>query len=263
MGLFYLRRPLTRQTPPGKTPAPEANPPRLAFSGRFAGQLAVLLIILSTTGFSQCVVTTDQGGQLVTICTAYTARSGFLMNRPDQSQAQATTVYAGSPYLSFPIYEAGILEFTATNQRIPCQLALNLVTNQVLCRFSNDSVEYAILPDAFTVGDRRFVGKTSPKGERIYYRVLYAGKSRLFTHMRATLQLTKREPYSIDEPVDGTYVRQERYFLERQNSMSEITLSRKSVLKALGSPASPSGPAKDKLTVQELISFVASYDGFQ
>lgn len=81
--------------------------------------------------------------------------------------------------------------------------------------------------------------------------------------MRATLQLTKREPYSIDEPVDGTYVRQERYFLERQNSMSEITLSRKSVLKALGSPASPSGPAKDKLTVQELISFVASYDGFQ
>jgi hypothetical protein len=234
-----------------------------ALVGQSMVLLTGLLCLFSIAGFGQCTVTTDQAGRLVTICTDYASRSGFLMNRPDQSQAQETTVYAGSPYLSFPVYEAGIIEFTATRQRISCQLALNLVTNQVLCRFNNDSVEYAILPDSFTVGNRRFVGKASPKGERVYYMVLYAGKSRLLTQTRATLQVTKREPYALDEQFDGTYIRQERYFIERGNTMREITLSRKSVLKALGSPLSPSSPTKDKLTVQEMIGLVASHEGFQ
>ena len=233
--------------------------------GQGLGRLAVLLL-LSGVSFGQCVVTTNQAGHLVTICTGYAPKDGFLMNRPDQSQSQTTTVYGGSPYLSFPIYEAGVLEFTATDRKIPCQLAFNLAANQVICRFNKDSLEYAIIPDAFTVGSRRFVRKSSPRGEQVYYMVLYTGKSRLLAQLKSTLQLTKREPYVLDDLFDGTYVRQERYFIERANkSLQEVTPSKKSVLKALAVPPTqlPVTPTKDKLTVQEMIGLVATYDGFQ
>jgi hypothetical protein len=255
----------TKAVRSGEAPAFKCVFSQSALFSRVITRLAFLLPLLSVVSFGQCTVTRDQTGHLTTTCTGYANRSGFLMNRPDQSQAQTTTVYGGSPYLSFPIYEAGVLDFAATNQKIPCQLAFNLVTNQVLCRFNNDSLEHAILPDAFTVGTRRFVSKTSLKGDRLYYQVLYAGKTKLLAQTRVTLQLTKREPYTLEDQFDGTYIRKERYFIERLNkALQEVTPSKKSVLKALGTASRqhPLTSAKDKLTVQEMIGIVSSYDGF-
>lgn len=268
MALLHLTL-LSTLTPwvrPDALPAYEYAFSQSALFGRVIVRLVFLLPLLSGVSFGQCTVTRDQTGRLVTTCIGYAYRGGFLMNRPDQSQAQTTTVYGGSPYLSFPIYEAGMLDFAATNQKIPCQLAFNLVTNQVLCRFNNDSLEHAVLPDAFTIGTRRFIGRSSPKGDRVYYQVLYAGKSRLLAQTRVTLQLTKRESYTMEDQFDGTYIRKERYFIERENkALQEVTPSRKSVLKALGATSHQHSLtlAKDKLTVQEMIGIVGSYDGFQ
>ncbi|GAB3258508.1 hypothetical protein GCM10027347_21840 [Larkinella harenae] len=187
------------------------------------------------------------------------------MNRPDRSQAKSRTVYLGSPFLSFPVYEDGALELTATNQKIPGKIAFNLVTSQVFCQFTGDSLVHEVHPDAFVVGGRRFVRTGNNKGEQGYYQVLYAGKSRVLAQLKNTLRLTKREPYSLDVSYEGSYSRQERYFIELDGKAPRlITLSKKSVRKALGPAANRILPTtrSRQLTVPELIESIARYDGF-
>ncbi|RAJ89891.1 hypothetical protein LX87_05625 [Larkinella arboricola] len=211
----------------------------------------------------QCVVKNDYAGRLVTICNGYQPKAGFFMNRPDQSQTPKTTVYLGSPYLTFPVYEDGVLE--VNHYQTSCKIAFNLVTHQVLCRFESDSIEHAVLPDAFRVGAQRFVRKSGPQGPPVYYKVLYAGKSKVLAQIKGTLQETKREAYRLEE-FDGIYTRQERYLIELENKAPQaVTLSRKSVLRVLDhtSDPLPSTTLKNKLTVPELIEAVAAYDGFQ
>lgn len=176
-----------------------------------------------------------------------------------------TFVYAGSPYLSYPVYEDGLLEFRSNNQKIPCKIAFNLQTNQLLCRLANDSTERAIFPDVFTIGTKRFITKTDHSGNRIYYMVLYAGKSKLLMQLKMALKLTERRPYDQDILNDGAFIRQEHYFIELADStLRSVHLTRKSVLKALGSVpgrALPSGK-KNKMTVPDVVKAVAGYDGF-
>lgn len=232
---------------------------------RFIRRSVWLLVWLSGGSYGQCVVAKDQVGRLVTTCSRYAPKEGLLMNRPDQSQALTTTTYEGSPYLSFPIYEDGFLELGANQPPIGCKIAFNLVTNQVLCQLTGDSVGHAILPDAFRVGRGRFVCQLGPNDERVYYLILYAGKSRVLAQLETTLRLTKQEPYRLEERFDGRYSRQERYFIELAGKAAQsVSLSKKSVRKVLQvtSDQRLTSAHKNKLTVPELVGAVARYDGF-
>ena len=85
-------------------------------------------------------------------------------------------------------------------------------------------------------------------------------------HYSTRLVVTNQGPYSVEDDYDGSYIQRERYFIEVDTKpLREVSLSKNSVLKALDTPSEGDNPLarlKDKLTLSELISLVARYDGF-
>ncbi|WP_421825824.1 hypothetical protein [Larkinella sp.] len=228
-----------------------------------------LLGSLSLRGHSQCVVTQDAQKRVITTCRYYDSKDGFLMNRPDRSQSMTQVTYLGSEYLTFPVWQPGTLETGDSKKPIPCLIAFNIATNVVKCRFEGDEQEYEVQPDAFTVNDMRFISQVSEKGvqtSRIYYKVLYAGKTRVLKQLRCNLIVPKREAYTLDDPFDGTFRRQKTYFIQRNNDKPRtVNLSRKSVLSVLDDPTTRLNQylTQRKLDVLQLVNAVAYYDGFQ
>ncbi|MCF0049089.1 hypothetical protein LXM25_03400 [Dyadobacter sp. LJ53] len=157
------------------------------------GWLAIIGF-LTHDSYSQCLVSKDRLGSVITICKWYLPSNGLLINRPDKGQAQTTVVYTGSPYLSYPVYEDGLLEYRSNNQKVPCKIAFNLATNQIFCRLGNDSTELAIFPDIFTVGTKQFLSKSDGSGKKVYYMVLYAGRSKVLSQTKIILKRQKEGP---------------------------------------------------------------------
>ncbi|WP_460674020.1 hypothetical protein [Larkinella ripae] len=227
--------------------------------------LVGLLTVLAVESQGQCVVTEDKQKRVVTICQGYTAPLGLLVNRTDRKQSLSQTVYLGSEYLTYPVWQHGSLEFGNRRNAISCQIAYNLLTSQVLCQFEGDSVIRTVTPDAFTINDIHFVSQLNSKGDRTYYRVLYAGKIRLLAQYKCSLRRVEKEPYTLDQAFDGTYNRQKSFFIQRDDQpLRRVGLSRKSLLDALdGTPDKlPDYLTKKKLTIYELVDAVAYYDGF-
>ncbi|ADB36919.1 hypothetical protein Slin_0862 [Spirosoma linguale DSM 74] len=226
-----------------------------------------LLTLLYSISYSQCRVWQDESRRIITSCQGdKPTKSSFLLNRLDRGQAPGELVYLGNPFLTYPIYQEGTLELTPNQPVIHCQLAFNLVDHQVRCLLPGDSIERAVFPDAFTVNGRRFIARAGSIGHRSYDEVLYTGKSKVLVRHRATLTVFHKEPYQFDEPFDGAYTQNKRYFIELEGQpMQEVDLFKKSVLKILGkaSKLNGSGKLSNKLTPTELIGAVASYDGFR
>jgi hypothetical protein len=224
-----------------------------------------LLPLIQVACYGQCTVSMDDQKRIVTICQSYAEPNGLLINRTDRQQGMAQTVYLGSEYLTYPVWQNGSLTMSGSKTAIPCRIAFNLMTNQVICRFPEDSAIHLVAPDAFTINDIPFVSRVNGKSERAYYRVLYAGKTRLLVQYKCTLRPTNREPYALlDQAFDGIYQRQNNLYIQQNNEpIQRVRLSRKSlvtVLNALGKL--PDYHAPKKLTVQELVAAIAYYDGF-
>ncbi|MFC5407866.1 hypothetical protein ACFPMF_01000 [Larkinella bovis] len=214
----------------------------------------------------QCVVTEDRQKRVVTICETYVPPSGLLINRPDRKQVLAQTTYLGSEYLTYPVWQNGSLELANHRNSIPCRIAFNLMTRQVLCQFEGDSVVRVVMPDAFTINGMHFVSLPENKTERIYYRVLYAGKTRLLAQYKCSIRRVSNEPYAAEQAFDGTYFTQKSFYLQRDNQrLRRIGLSRKSLINALDvAPGTlPAYLTKKKMNVHDLVAAVAYYDGFQ
>lgn len=228
--------------------------------------LTGFLTVLRLVGYGQCVISQDEQKRVVTICQRYPSPDGLLINRTDRKQVLSETVYLGSEYLTYPVWQRGSLEFANRRNALPCQLAYNVLTNQVLCQFEGDSVIREVWPDAFTINEIHFVSRVDKKRERTYYRVLYAGKTRLLARYTCSLRPTSQEPYSADRLFDGIYHRQKSFYIQRDGQpLRRVSLSRKSLLDALDDPSGklPDYLTKKKLTIYELVDAVAFYDGFR
>lgn len=228
--------------------------------------LIILLSLLPVVSYGQCVVSQDEQKRVVTICQTYTDPSGLLINRTDRKQGLSQTVYLGSEYLTYPIWQIGSFKVAGSQNFIPCGIAYNLLTNQVLCQFPGDSVPHLISPEAFTINDMHFVSQLNKKAKRSYYRVLYEGKTRLLAQYNCMLRLVSNEPYTLEQSFDGTYLRKKSFYIQRQDNapLRSVQLSRKSILDVLAVPPTrlPSNLSKKKITVNELVSALAYYDGF-
>ncbi|GAB3900031.1 hypothetical protein GCM10028803_22190 [Larkinella knui] len=231
--------------------------------------LIVFLTLPGLRSYGQCVVSQDAQNRVITTCRYYDAKGGFLMNRPDRSQAITQVTYLGSEYLTYPVWQNGTVESGASEKPIPCKIAFNIATNVIKCLFEGDETIYEVQPDAFTVNDMRFISRVSEKGgktSRAYYLVLYAGKTRVLKQFRCTLSRTKKEAYASDEPFEGTFRQQKTYFIQRNNEkLRVVNLSRKSVLGVLDDQARRLDQyiTQRKLDVYQLVDAVAYYDGFQ
>lgn len=228
--------------------------------------LLVGLLVLQIVSYGQCVVSLDSQKRVVTICQTYPEPNGLLINRTDRQQGLMQTVYLGSEYLTYPVWQPGSLKVAGAQTFIPCGIAYNLLTHQVMCQFPGDSVSHVVVPEAFTVNDMHFASRLNRKGERSYYRVLYAGKTRLLAQYKCTLRPISNEPYTLDQSFDGTYLRQKSFYIQQDNELLRpVQLSRKSLLAVLDAPPArlPNSLPKNKLTVGELVSALAYYDGFR
>lgn len=139
------------------------------------------------------------------------------------------------------------------------------MNQQVVCQFPGDSVIHLVSPDAFTINDMHFVSELTSKAERSYYRVLYAGKTRLLAHYKCTLRPANKEPYTLDQSFDGIYQRQQSFYIQRgDKSIQHVRLSRKSILKVLDDPSGklPSYITQKILTIPELVAVLVFYDEF-
>ena len=226
-----------------------------------------LLTLLPSNIYCQCIVKQDESKNIITTCQGNTpTKNSFLINRQDQGQTTGLTVYLGNPFLTYPIYQDGTLEFATNQPRLSYKIAFNLVAQEVSFLLPEDNTEHAVFPDAFTLNGRHFVSRIDSYGKRQYYEVLYGGKSKVLAHHTSTLTVFNKEPYQLNETVDGTYRQQESYLIELEGkSPQKITLSKRSVLKVLDTKINHAllVKTKDKLTLLELIGAVASYDGFQ
>ncbi|RRB07736.1 hypothetical protein [Larkinella rosea] len=231
--------------------------------------LSGLVTLLSSVAHSQCVVSQDAKNRVITTCQFYAPKNGLLVNRPDRSQALTQVTFLGSEYLTYPIWQDGTLESGDPKKPIPCQIAFNIATNVVKCRFEGDEQEYEVQPEAFTIHDMRFTSQLRDKGSktsRVYYMVLYAGKTRLLKQIRSNLSVVKRDAYSLEQSFDGTFINSKTYFIQRNNErLRVVNLSRKSVLGVLKDPTSQLDNyiTQRKLDVNQLVDVVAYYDGFQ
>jgi hypothetical protein len=226
-----------------------------------------LLALLRFPGQSQCVVSQDAQKRVITTCQFYAPKGGFFMNRPDRSQAVTQAVFLGSEYLTYPVWQDGSVE--SGDSKKPCKISFNIATNVVKCVFEGDDQEYVVQPDAFTVNGTRFISQISEKAgktSRVYYMVLYAGKTRLLKQIRCNLSVVKRDAYAEEEAFDGTFRRQKTYYIQRNNErLRVVNLSRKSVLGVLDDQSSRLNQyiTQRKLDVFQLVNAVAYYDGFQ
>ncbi|MDB5240399.1 MAG: hypothetical protein JWP57_1024 [Spirosoma sp.] len=229
--------------------------------------LVVLLAMPPLVGsYGQCVVSLDEQHRVITVCQTYTEPNGLLINRTDRQQGLSRTVYLGSEYITYPVWQQGSIKEAGAPNYISCGLAYNLLTNQVFCQFPGDSVPHVVSPEAFTINDMHFVSRLNKKADRSYYRVLYAGKTRLLAQYKCTLRPVSNEPYVLEESFDGTYRRQISFYIQQDNaSLKPVKLSRKSLLGVLNVPSTrlPDSLSKNKLTIAELVNALAYYDGFR
>ncbi len=228
--------------------------------------LLVWLSVLQVVSYGQCVVSLDGQKRVVTICQTYTESGGLLINRTDRKQGLSQSVYLGSEYLTYPVWQPGSLKVEGAEKFIPCGIAYNLLTHQVLCQFAGDSVSHVISPESFLINDMYFVRRLNKKGERSYYQLLYAGKTRLLAQYKCNFRSVSNEPYMLKQSFDGEYLRQKSFYIQQDSELLRpVQLSRKSLLDVLDAPLTrlPDSLPKNKLTINELVSALAYYDGFR
>ncbi len=234
-----------------------------------ASILIGVFVLLSVTGHSQCTVSQDNQQRVITTCTFYAPNDGLFINRVDRVQAVSRVIYLGSEYLTYPIWQNGTLEMSGAPKAVPCRICFNLVTNDVQCQFAGDSGTYRVAPNAFTINGMRFVSQISQRSdkvERLYYRVLYGGKTKLLKLYRSRLSVRDNDVYKLDDSFNGTFVQQKTFYIQRDSELLRpVVLSRKSVLDVLDDPSGKLTQylTKKKLTIDELTGAVAYYDGFR
>jgi hypothetical protein len=201
------------------------------------------------------VVENDKG-QLVTTFDIY---------RSDGSALQK--VYLGSPYLSFPVWQPGTINVDGKGEDVPCQIAYNLFTDEIRCRFPDSGKEIPVAPVAFTVNGVAFVSTPIDylgNMARRYYAVFNAGPTRfLVNYRRQFADSFTRSEHREARSFDGVYVSVERYFIQKDNATPlEIKLTTESLLKALPekAPQLRQRLRSKTLTKDEVVGALVYYD---
>lgn len=216
--------------------------------------LALLSLVRSKT-YGQITIYQDQKGQVFT-------RGGI------SPKAYLNLPYRDSPFLSFPIWQKGTIWLDEHSEPLPCELAYNLVSNEVLCRFPGDSTVKTATPEVFVVNGTPFFrqqNKLLSIDYRLYTTPLHDGPTKLL------LSLTKRierysatnNGYTKEMEIGGAYILQQNYYIRKGDAKPElILLTKNSVLAVLHEQADKLAkrlPAK-RLTTADVVTALVFYD---
>lgn len=173
----------------------------------------------------------------------------------------------GTPYWAYPTWQAGTVQLSEEVTPMACQVAYNVVSNDLLFRFNDDQEVYAYIPARFSIGPVQFVRHFTPGNYPTYYRVLYSGKAQLLENFRRKVIRLNKLPFDKAYTyLIGRYsALEENYFIQLPgHKMKSVQLTRHSVLNVLKNNVDtihlPPGPT---LTVQDITNALADYDARQ
>ncbi|WP_247237736.1 hypothetical protein [Telluribacter sp. SYSU D00476] len=194
-------------------------------------------------------------GKLVTTFDIYRRNDGSVLER----------VFLGSPYMSFPIWQSGTVNIDGKGEDVPCQIAYNLFTDEILCRFPDSDKETPVIPIAFSINGVPFVSlpiKFLGTTTRTYFAVFNTGTTKFLVNYRRQHETNWKSKDARD--FDGEYVTVERYYIRKGSADPvEIKLTTESLLAALPEKANQLKDrlrSKKKLTKDEVIAALAYYD---
>ena len=229
---------------------------------RFIPLVLVLWIAILKT-YGQLTVYQDEKRQILTTYDEYESST--------KAASHNRVTYVGSPFLTFPIWQAGKIWLDSKGQALNCELAYNVVNNEVLCRFAGDSTIKTITPEAFIINGTEFARKQnnlSGANYRTYFTVIHNGPTKLLTSVSSQIMAMNstevvNNRYNRDLNIQGIYRTKTRYYIQKGNAQPElISLSKSSILGVLHDQAekiSDKLPAK-QLTTNDVIQALTYYD---
>ncbi|NEU70236.1 hypothetical protein GK091_25385 [Spirosoma agri] len=170
-------------------------------------------------------------------------------------------IMKGTPYWAYPTWQHGSIQLKTGMAETPCQIAYNVATNEILCRFNQDTTTYQLEPVAFKIWDAKFVRLTQ-HGYPTYYQILYQGDAQLFSSYKRQMKLLLPQPYGSAYLI-GYFLGLERYYyLKLPNGLFHtFQLTRKSFLQAMGDNVNRSLiPPGETLTVDDVVRVLTDYD---
>ncbi|MBD2704919.1 TonB family protein [Spirosoma sp. BT702] len=177
--------------------------------------------------------------------TVYQDTKGHVLTRFDQYASQTDgprhneVLYQGSPFLTYPVWQAGKVRLDESGQVLVCELAYNLVTNEVLCRFPDDLAVKIVTPSAFTINDIEFIrqpNKSIAVKQRLYLTILHQGPTKLLASYskQAKPAYGNNTGYDKDLAVKGYYQDYTKYYIQKGDASPEfISLSKNSLVSVL------------------------------
>lgn len=170
-------------------------------------------------------------------------------------------IMLGTPYWTYPTWQGGTVQPAEDSPATPCQIAYNVASNEVLCRFNNDTTIHPLKPVAFTIGDEQFV-RRNQLGYPAYYRVVYRGQAELLEGVKRPMTVLKPQPYG-DAYLMGYFLGLERYYYLKlpDGPLRSLELNRKSLMRAMGDNVDTKLlPAGETLTINDVVRVLADYD---
>lgn len=232
--------------------------------------LLILLSQFTVSTFAFCQLETTSLPPIVRNHKTFENDKGRLVTTFDIYRSDGSVLaqsYLGSPYMSFPIWQPGTVNVDGKGEDIPCQIAYNLFSDDILCRFPDSDKEISVLPIAFSVNGVPFVSKPSKylgKRARTYFAVFNTGATKfLVNYRRQHAAYWNRTQTSEARAYDGEYISVERYYIQKGNTDPvEIELTSKSLLLALPDKANQLRERirSKKLSKDEVIAALAYYD---
>ena len=217
--------------------------------------------------FGQLTVYQDEKGQVLTSVDNYS--TGMQYSSPTATHTRTT--FLGSPFFTFPVWQPGTIQLDKSGKELSCQLAYNLVSNEVLCRFDGDSAVQTVTPEFFTINNTTFIrlqDKVAGLAYRTYFSLLHDGPTRLWMSLDCQLkplnsaEIVKDRTY-LDVTIRGIYRTYPKYYIQRgDRELTLVDLTKKSFLKAFPDyTASLESRIPDKdIAVNDAIGAVTYYD---
>lgn len=225
--------------------------------------LLCTVALSATTGYSQLTVYQDRKGYVFTTVDEY--GPGTV-----SATAYKRLTYAGSPFLTYPVWLPGRVKIDAQGKYIPCEIAYNLVENRVMCRFSGDSTGQTLRPARFIIGNDEFVrqqNRQTGADYKIYTKALYDGPTKLLLSMAKRMDpyasASAKNGYEKETSVNGQYVLEETYFIRKGEARPEaISLTKSAVLAVLYEQADKLAPrlSSRRLAPADLVAILPYYD---
>ena len=134
--------------------------------------LSVVLAIHCLQSWGQCVVSQDEHKQIITRYESYDFNSAT-------AAAHRAQTYLGNQYLTFPIWQNGTIRIDQGGKEISCEIAYDLIRNEVMCRFDGGSTASHIIPYEFTILGIKFIRQLNSRlgiDYQLYSTLLYDGR---------------------------------------------------------------------------------------